>query len=1215
MSQQTDASPGSSRPGLDPSIRSASPSTYTRPFRVSDDAAAAAATDRWRPSPHINEGHGGGLGSGELEGSTLGSSSRDGERGTTGLGSKNAQRKTQGPSSFLLGSSSFGPRSKALKTDHHQQHQHHQGRESPRLRHTEEDRREKRGTTPEVENLGSMKQKKKSRFSWNRHKHSVDAVSSEGKDSLDGIQSQPQSQNTGQKDENRVTPDSQPRSIGLDQDSLQIVSLALDLSESRRTGNLGRSASHRASGGAGWAPQSSPGYVDNHNHGGRTQVHQRSATHSYIDDLPREQLTSNEPMSVSNLLPNQTTEDPSLPQELSESTLARVAKARRHFELFGEYLRLLPSLPPLGPNAPSSTSASTDGSHGTHRGYNPLQVIRNRKVRFREKCPINIEVDGWEDVGAVHEWVSNIAHQYSGQAHGPRECLRLPQLRQWQPQLAQIDHDNEALHSTTSPPENGTHHRRSGSIKARRPRFDWLLSPAELLADCAWVEDGLNKAKLLNKDGNYLYPDPADLISSDTILDGSSGRPYSSSVKRVSLDVPADSHRSSNDYKKVSRGRSRHRGSSSLAHSSSASTNGTGLRQHSKVRSRSSSSVSAGPWMSERSTFSSPMSTKMPDERGGVMNTAQGGVEPPSKTSRLGNYHERPGSVSSAATEDDLRNHSTGPNSPTNQGFFPSMAINLSPPSSRSPSPSKRHFSRRKVSRHGRGKSKHRAVEESEKEPKPQQVDYERAQNPVSPDNTDMDRPSTNERTDSLPPQGQASPIQKNEQATTTDETTPTPRRSGQHESKLRGIFKGKGKLAEKVGSEVSRMGDFIMKKDHPAHSRQSSFATSVTSEEAEDERTNNTKITAASKNLLRRLPALADESPRNSRGSLEQTFSPKDQAPSQHASVSHVKQSDSQQAHGGSDFGSPTTERTNASQSWFMKQSQRKKTDETMVSEPGRLDTHISAIPSNGASGTELAVRKPHGHATTSSPCDEKSRLPVTGLAQAEATPPVSSYNRRPTMSGSWTISDRSIPTLADLGVFNKREIERTRALLLSSGIKAREITRRAETVRDPPEFLQNSTEPGIQAPKVVQLRDFDSASENLDRSFKQSQIHFQKSIERFPSQTASPLKSQLNDLENLVNNSLSPRVRTMGNDAENLIVSLNTKGPLTLKQLSDTLDRGVRKRRRRLRWVRRAGFVMLEWALVAMLWWVWLIVMAFKVFRGVFRGALSGIRWVLWL
>jgi hypothetical protein len=120
---------------------------------------------------------------------------------------------------------------------------------------------------------------------------------------------------------------------------------------------------------------------------------------------------------------------------------------------------------------------------------------------------------------------------------------------------------------------------------------------------------------------------------------------------------------------------------------------------------------------------------------------------------------------------------------------------------------------------------------------------------------------------------------------------------------------------------------------------------------------------------------------------------------------------------------------------------------------------------------------------------------------------------------------------------------------------------------------------------------------------------------MHHFTTTTSSPLRTQLKDLESLINNSLAPRVRATADNAEDLCVQLNTTSTLAVKSLSDALDRGVRKRRRRLRWVRRAGFVVLEWALVGMLWWVWLIVMAFKLMRGVLRGAVSGTRWILWL
>jgi hypothetical protein len=120
---------------------------------------------------------------------------------------------------------------------------------------------------------------------------------------------------------------------------------------------------------------------------------------------------------------------------------------------------------------------------------------------------------------------------------------------------------------------------------------------------------------------------------------------------------------------------------------------------------------------------------------------------------------------------------------------------------------------------------------------------------------------------------------------------------------------------------------------------------------------------------------------------------------------------------------------------------------------------------------------------------------------------------------------------------------------------------------------------------------------------------------MHHFTTSTSAPLRSQLKELETLVNQSLTPRVRATADDAENMCVQLNTTSTLAVKSLSDALDRGLRKRRRRFRWLRRTGFVVLEWTLVGVLWWVWLIVMAFKLLRGVFRGTISSARWILWL
>lgn len=411
------------------------------------------------------------------------------------------------------------------------------------------------------------------------------------------------------------------------------------------------------------------------------------------------------------------------------------------------------------------------------------------------------------------------------------------------------------------------------------------------------------------------------------------------------------------------------------------------------------------------------------------------------------------------------------------------------------------------------------------------------------------------------------------------------------------------GYLSEIVGNEVSKVGDLILKKDADPESRKSSSATTFASDYSDSDEESRGDRKAGSKGLLRHLPTFTDEPGRLTRRNSEKNSS-RSFIPSLPTFTSPLRQDERSEASEVTDFGGPR-ERVSSPRNYGSRDSPKKFSlprSKTLEFSPsmhtGRTKRHEIKDPSIPFSLT---------------------RPPVTGLANARASPGLSPEGRRTGLSGAsraWSISGRSIHTLIDTGVPGKPEVERTRALLLSSGIKAREINRRAHTPREQvPHWLQNSMGPGASVPRVTRAGEFDLASQCLLQRFEHTQHSFQQSMHNFSTSTSSPLRSQLRNLENLVNHSLAPRVRATANDAEDLCVQLNTTSTLAVKQLSDALDKGLRKRRRRLRWIRRTGFMILEWALVAMLWWVWLIVMGFKLVRGVFRGAFTGIRWVLWL
>ncbi|KAL4929962.1 uncharacterized protein BDV17DRAFT_52295 [Aspergillus undulatus] len=1111
---------------------------------------------------------------------SLGGSSRDEERGSR------SQRRTASSSGFLV--DSFIPRSKSLRTS----------RQQPRP--SETDHRVKRGASE-----ATAAPKKRSRFRWARHRESTKDSEEIIQDAIEDqegavplrVSEDPTVQesrggsaadHTGSRTENR---DDQA-DVGLDKDSLQIVNLALNLSESRRRGNSGYPASNQTS--STWVPPSdcrasAAGSIPSH---GSYPTH--TAGQSLGSDrvkLPRPpvSLISSD---VLNSLPKSAVAESAL-RDFSGGTLARAANARRYFELRHEYLRLLPSLPPLKPHGRDSTTDSLHDQgerYPPHRIYNPLQAIRNRKVRYRERCPIDLEAEGWDDIEKVHSWVNSIDAGYSRQARTPLECLKLPPFKgkQTDGPPDQVVEDGDA--SAVSPPSSLRRISRTGSLKARRPRSDWLIYPDELLADAAWVEDAQNKSRLTDKDGNILYPNSSSLVVSDAHQEQASGKTSVSTGRPSSYASHSDARqRISFDGKELGRGRQGGRIRTPQRERSS-SASGKGIRSKTrrfKIRSRSSSSSS-------------------PDERpyrDSFLKSAKSPGRSVSPMRRKGTlWNEKRGSLSSVPSVDDrydplslAKMGGHGPSTGMDISYFPSIASNLSPPSSRSSSPAKRGF--------------------------PRTVGHRRAHSRSSFHRKGMDDDSSVDlesvRKDSLPPTEPASQIDIEPPSLPTKASTyhmdsrrtnPHERKdSVPHESKLRGIFKGPGKIAGKVGNEVSKMGDFILKKDSAGHSRQSSFAMSDSSESSDEESKSEKRGIPLA--ILRRLPTFSDDlgrsSPRVSDKSLAKNHlqsPPTIVEPRQHRDDDELRT-----ANLGSSQGRLLDLQGEASNSLGHQ-------NKPSGSSRRRSPRFLQFGPEIHTVREEIKKGRIKDNAVPFS----IARPPVTGLAQAQPTPS-SSHDLRPRLSGqsrSWSISDRSVSISIESGVPGKQETERTRALLLSSGIKAREIVRRAETARNPqPEFLLRSFEPDEFVPPVPRLYEHQLASRKLLKRIEASHNSFESSIERVPKVAFAPLKSQLSTLEDLVNKSLNTRVRAAAEEAENLSMQLNTTSTLAVKQLSDTLDHGLRKRHRRLRWLRRTGFVMLEWALIGLLWWVWLIVVAFKLLRKLLHGMAAGVRWILWL
>ncbi|PGH10355.1 hypothetical protein GX51_00112 [Blastomyces parvus] len=1071
-----------------------------------------------------------------------------------------------------------------------------------------------------------------------------------------------------------------PQSIRFDTDPAQIVNLALNLSDSRRRIASGRVVSGKAprstrlssrsdiSGDSYRFPQQDTMDI-------QPYASQDQRMSSKISAAPgvgrRPSGATRQPHSPSMerftglpMTDIDSTQYEYMPYDISNATLARAEKTRRHFELFAEYLRLLPHLPPLpNQNEPSGSAGNSSASVKTStyggRVYNPLQYIRNRKVRFREKCPIDSEADGWENLEAVRSWVDLIASSNENPTHVPEECILLPKL-----------YPDERPDTRAQETPNTTRVLSGGdSSKPRRPRIDWITSPADFLADAAWLEHGSNKLKIEDRDGKRVF-NPDTPLKHVTLqdLEPPTEQPAPTTGKLEDQQItPAERlspHESLPNFKSFSSrahtAANRGRRSDKITNSVHPSPGEPSSREASKSRWRkalsrpsdSSSESSDDEHERHRGRRRFPRLSRKPVENENLSIPPQ---KIPHVSDKTPQKHTYSSTLAHSATDVQLGDHATAPVGKAQPPVLPFLDTNagqgrhISPPRKgiRSPSPSGAERRQEDVPQSSvvsvdgsLGSYNGRQIPDITLNLSPP------ASRPVSPIKSpvlrpvDPGRPLAYDRTNSgligvVPIDHSAPELTPQKQLTAADgpafnsdsklasynedksrlsdlypPESPSKghRYQGHQESKLRGIFKP-ARLAELVGNEVSKVGDYIWKKDGSGHSRQSSTASSEVLSDYVDADDDFPEAKRKLKPYLPRFPILSDSPGGLSRKNSKKDL-PKYHTPNLPVFISPPRHDDQNESQPPSEFDVPAQSK------------RRSQPLESELANIPRDDNLLKPfIPGSDVDGD--ASRKgsyPFGGSVASNDNEylyrevSRDRLPVTGLTNLTVTP---TGQRRPTISEStrnWSMSSRSIngPHCID-----RREISRVRAHLLSSGIKALEICRQADAIRDSPSVLVLSTdhEADGNPPRVPRSEEVTTAARHLMCKFDREVCQVQHAMSKFSSSTSPALKSRLDDLDSLVTSTLSPRIRALTVEADKLTSELATTNTLALKQLNNSLDKGLRKRRRRFRWVSRVGFVMLEWVLVGAMWWLWLVVMIFKIFRGLWRGTVSGIRWILWI
>ena len=193
------------------------------------------------------------------------------------------------------------------------------------------------------------------------------------------------------------------------------------------------------------------------------------------------------------------------------------------------------------------------------------------------------------------------------------------------------------------------------------------------------------------------------------------------------------------------------------------------------------------------------------------------------------------------------------------------------------------------------------------------------------------------------------------------------------------------------------------------------------------------------------------------------------------------------------------------------------------------------------------------------------------------------------------------------------KRDLARARALTLSTGMLARGMASRAQTLQQkfsaaaPPEFIG-----------TLQLtaRHHAISARHLSLQIHSANQDLENRILKFRNVTISHLRNQILCTQDEISEKLTPLVQKTADEADVLSGELSTHYVFEVKRLHDEVSMLVRKRRRTtLKWVRRGGYVLLEWVVLAVMWWVWLIVVMVRIARVILSGAARGLKWmILW-
>ncbi|KAI1132718.1 hypothetical protein F5Y10DRAFT_230621 [Nemania abortiva] len=1048
-----------------------------------------------------------------------------------------------------------------------------------------------------------------------------------------------------------MLPSLRPSSAPLDVDSTQIVDMALSLSRSRQEASK-RNISNPIPPRLAQLPDNTTGRSL------KQHLQQQRRSSRGISPRADSHLSPRIVSAPRMSSPLQPTfdHDSGYTYHFSSSTLHRAQRAKEYLELMAQYRRLLLFLPPLKQEArsrPSTSSPMTSPSsiasplhhvpspqnRTLGRAYNPLQYIRNRKIRTRERRAIDGEAQGFGEVPRVTDWIDEVA------------TFTVASLISESPKLPPFPAVDESISQQL--PASNLPRPVSALNKPKRPRFDWSIDPADMLADIYWLEQGSNRfliedrhyAKIYTPRTEIPQPNPQAIEPIKPALTTATSKERLESDDRdasehdVSHSVKTDVETTLTSTRDRARQKlqdlrgAHHKHSSSIySHhdflrfrrgSSSDSSDDENDRRR---RARNGTISASGKDLLEKQ-MNEMLAKESQDEQenlteethvsylkplpAGMVTPEQASQVPHRGRSRRNSRTEamEPSDKALLGISDQTPPVHSGraslevPNRPyrssmeldqpkgNRNSYVPAIGMDLSPTTSRPGSPARNPFS--KVKSIFRDRSRDREDREND----------DRITSPID---------SAGTASLSATAEYALSPIERPTSKSSTREfgtkaTHETPKSHRpmgslslrpDEQVGLRTIFKGGAKLDDMIRGGVSKMTDLIWKKDSDSDS---------TDDDSDNDvrrgRPTGSGLLSPGGFGRRPVKSYGDVVPqfKSTTGSIDKTVS--------HEPVSSPVQVPSRPPSRSPRFDQLKPPRIDI----------RRASPDLSELEESNPQSFIESDMSEVDSRSHDPNRPMNRSRQTSKELQNILSIPGTesSLSHLEHRVHLSDHQ-------SWAIPSRT--SLSQNVLISRREVARLRTLILCSGIKAMEISRRAHEphplfgqdhkgtsiARTDISRFASDSEPNLRIP---QTKLFPTTARILSRNIGHSMKAFEKSASGFSTKTAPRLQQRVDAIHNRIGIEFMDMTRRAADEADDVSHDIVDYQRLKAKSVVDTIDKMLRRRRRRFRWVRRAGWLAVEWVLVGFMWYVWFIVMIAQIVLGVGRGAVSVVRWLLWL